>query len=229
MVDIGEIIGDAVKYPVSDWKKLIILGVFFLLSFLLIPIFFALGYVFRALKATIAGFDELPEFDEWGEMFIDGLKVFVVTLAYMIIPLIIMGVGVFTGLSSAGVFTIYGNVMVTAPTLLQAGLGLIIIGIIVAIIFGLLWTIAIAHMAYNDSELRAAFQFREILDVISEIGWTEYILWYIVVIIVAIVILFIGSLVGMIPVLGQILVPLFVTPYLTLFYFRALGLRYAYE
>ncbi|MBC7101391.1 DUF4013 domain-containing protein [Methanothermobacter tenebrarum] len=233
-MDIGEIISDAIKYPASDWKKLIILGVFYLLGFLIIPTFFAIGYVFRALKATIAGFDELPEFDEWGGMFVDGLKVFVVGLVYMIIPLIIIGVGVFTSLekllSSPGAFTPYGNVIVTDLTLLQAGLGIIIIGIIVAIIFGLLLTIAIAHMAYNDSEFGAAFRFREILDVISEIGWGKYILWYLAVIIVSCVILFIGSLIlGSIPVLGQILVQLLVTPYVTLFLYRAIGLRYAYE
>ena len=233
-MDIGEIISDAIKYPASDWKKLIILGVFYLLGFLIIPTFFAIGYVFRALKATIAGFDELPEFDEWGGMFVDGLKVFVVGLVYMIIPLIIIGVGVFTSLekllSSPGAFTPYGNVIVTDLTLLQAGLGIIIIGIIVAIIFGPLLFIAIAHMAYNDSEFRAAFRFREILDVISEIGWGKYILWYLAVIIVYSVIHFIGSLIlGSIPVLGQILVPLLVTPYVTLFLSRAIGLRYAYE
>ncbi|MBC7118021.1 MAG: DUF4013 domain-containing protein [Methanobacteriaceae archaeon] len=229
-MDIGEIISDAIKYPASDWKKLIKLGVFYLLGFLIIPLFFAIGYVFRALKATIAGFDELPDFDEWGGMFVDGLKVFVVSLVYLIIPLIIIGVGVFTGLSSAGAFTPYGNVIVTDLTLLQAGLGIIIIGIIVAIIFGPLLFIAIAHMAYNDSEFRAAFRFREILDVISEIGWGKYILWYLAVIIVYSVIHFIGSLIlGSIPVLGQILVPLLVTPYVTLFLSRAIGLRYAYE
>jgi hypothetical protein len=235
-VDIGEIIGDAVKYPISDWKKLLTLGILLLLGFVIIPAFLALGYVFRVLKATIAGFNELPEFDEWGEMLIDGLKVFVVTIAYMIIPLIIMLAGVFTGLYGYGLG-------VTDPTLLlQAGGGLVIIGVIVAIIFGLLLTIALAHMAFHDSDLGAAFRIREILDVISDIGWVDYIIWYIAVIIVGGIIGFIASLVigvisglmGLIaPVVGSavnyILVMLFLQPYLNLFYYRALGLRYAYQ
>lgn len=219
-MDIGEIISDSVKYPISDWKKLLTLGILFLLSFLLIPAFLAIGYAFRALKATIAGFDELPEFDEWGEMFIDGVKVFVVTIAYMIIPLIIIFAGIF--LQASGIITVVGSIL--------------------AIIFGLLLTIAIAHMAFNDSQLGAAFRISEILDVIADIGWADYIIWYIVVIIVAGIISFIANLViglisgliGLIaPLVGSavsyILSALFVQPYLNLFYFRALGLRYAYQ
>lgn len=242
-MDIGEIISDAIKYPASDWKKLIILGVFYLLGFLIIPLFFAIGYVFRALKATIAGFDELPEFDEWGGMFVDGLKVFVVSLVYLIIPLIIIGVGVFTSLekllSSPGAFTPYGNVIVTDLTLLQAGLGIIIIGIIVAIIFGLLLTIAIAHMAAND-RFKAAFRFREILDVISEIGWGKYILWYIIVAIIVWIISFILNFIITLGYIGlniatgpllayiiaNLLYAIFIRSYLSLFYLRALGLLY---
>jgi len=87
---VGEIVGEALDYPGSDLNKVLILGILNLISFLIIPVFLVVGYNLRVLKATIAGFDELPEFDEWGEMFIDGVKVFVVTIAYMIIPLIII-------------------------------------------------------------------------------------------------------------------------------------------
>jgi len=163
-LDIGEIVNDAIRYPSSDWKKVIILGLLFLISFLIIPIFLATGYGFRALKASIAGFDELPEFDEWGEMFVDGLKVFVVQIVYMIVPMIIIIAGVFGSLSMVSPDT----GMITNPTAFTGLLGgTVIIGVILAIILGLIETIAIAHMAYNDSELGAAFRFGEILDVIS--------------------------------------------------------------
>ncbi len=225
-MDIGEIVNDAIRYPSSDWKKVIILGLLFLISFLIIPIFLATGYGFRALKASIAGFDELPEFDEWGEMFVDGLKVFVVHIVYMIVPTIIIFAGVF------GSFTMVSpdTGMITNPTAFTGLLGgTVIIGVILAIILGLIETIAIAHMAYNDSELGAAFRFGEILDVISQIGWVDYIIWYIVVGIIAAVIGFIGSFISAIPVIGAIIVVLIITPYIALFWNRALALRYAYE
>ncbi len=171
-MDIGEIVNDAIRYPSSDWKKVIILGVLMIASALILPAFLVMGYGFRALKASIAGFDELPEFDEWGEMFVDGLKVFVVQIAYMIVPLIIIFAGVL------GSFTMVSpeTGVITNPTAFTGLLsGTVIIGIILAIILGLIATIAIAHMAYNDSELGAAFRFSEILDVISQIGWLDYI------------------------------------------------------
>jgi hypothetical protein len=42
-MDIGEISSDAAKYPLSDWKKVIILGVMFIASVLIIPAFFGIG------------------------------------------------------------------------------------------------------------------------------------------------------------------------------------------
>ena len=66
-MDIGDVISDSLRYPSSDWSKVVILGVLFLISFLIIPIFLALGYTFRVIKASLAGLEELPAFEEWGE------------------------------------------------------------------------------------------------------------------------------------------------------------------
>jgi len=195
-------------------------------SVVILPIFLVMGYGFRALKASIAGFDELPEFDEWGEMFVDGLKVFVVQIAYMIVPLIIIFAGTFGSLTMVSPDT----GVITNPTAFTGLLGgTVIIGVILAIILGLIETIAIAHMAYNDSELGAAFRFSEILDVISQIGWLDYIIWYIVVGLIAAVIAFVAGLLNAIPIIGTIIAVLIIYPYIQLFWNRALALRYAYE
>ena len=57
-MEIGEIISNAVKYPSYDWKKVIILGILFILSFIIIGIFFVFGYYLRIVKSTIAGTDD---------------------------------------------------------------------------------------------------------------------------------------------------------------------------
>ncbi|MCK9151512.1 DUF4013 domain-containing protein [Methanobacterium alcaliphilum] len=223
-MDIGEIVNDAIRYPSSDWKKVVILGLLFLVSFLIVPIFLVMGYTFRALKASIAGADELPEFDEWGDMFVDGLKVFVVQFVYFLIPALIILVG-----SWASIAAMAGTGM-TDPTAAFGLLGgTMIIGAIVAIILGLIATIAIANMAYYDSELGAAFRFSEILEVISKIGWVDYIIWYVVVMIIAMIIAFIGGLIQIIPILGFIITLIVIYPYMNLFVYRALALLYAYE
>ena len=49
-MDIGDIISDAVRYPSSDWKKILIMGVFFILSFIIVGVFFLLGYFLRISK-----------------------------------------------------------------------------------------------------------------------------------------------------------------------------------
>ncbi|MEN6573026.1 DUF4013 domain-containing protein, partial [Methanobacterium aggregans] len=83
-MNISDIISDSIKYPSSNWGKVLILGVICIASILIVPIFLVYGYVFRIIKATLAGMDELPEFDEIGEMFVDGLKILVVGIVYAI-------------------------------------------------------------------------------------------------------------------------------------------------
>ena len=62
-MDIGEIISDSIKYPSSNWGKVLILGVIMIASILIVPVFLLIGYLFRIIKASLAGLDELPDFD----------------------------------------------------------------------------------------------------------------------------------------------------------------------
>jgi hypothetical protein len=225
-MDIGDIVSDAVKYPSTDWKKVIILGILFVISFLIVPAFFAMGYTFRALKASIAGSDELPEFDEWGDMFIDGLKVFIVNIAYFIIPFIVIFIGTWASISS--MIAVSGAGTVANPTIFLGLVGItVIIGIMLAIIFGLLALIAIANMALYDSELGAAFRFSEILERIAMIGWGKYIIWYIVMIVIGLVAGVIVGILNIIPIIGLIIALIIIYPYLYLLFFRSTALIFA--
>ena len=108
---IGEIIEDSLRYPFTDWKKILILGIIILSSniiggianvlnsnfeilILLFIDFFMIsllerGYQLRIIKSSLASNEELPNFNKWGGMFIDGIKVFIVGIAYFI-PAILM-------------------------------------------------------------------------------------------------------------------------------------------
>ena len=96
---------------------------------------------------------------------------FIVTIVYNIIPLIVIIVGIFGSISAVG-----GVANITTYPLAFAGLlsVTVIIGLILAVIFAIFEIIAIANMAYYD-ELGAAFKFSEILERISKIGWGKYI------------------------------------------------------
>ena len=219
-MDIGEIISDSIKYPSSNWGKVLILGVIMIASILIVPIFLLMGYLFRIIKATLAGLDELPEFDEIGEMFVDGLKVFVVAIVYAIpVYIIALIIGVLMGGTTTAA-SLSSN-----PYMLWAFVIVYIVYIIVAAIVGLIEVIAIANMAYYDSDLGAAFRFSEILDHIARIGWGKYIATYIVIAIVA----FIGFLIGLVTLfilIGIILLPLVIAPYIYMFGARAIALLF---
>ncbi|EKQ52639.1 MAG: hypothetical protein B655_1719 [Methanobacterium sp. Maddingley MBC34] len=227
-MDIGYLTSDAMKYPSQDWKKVIILGILILTSFLIVPAFLVMGYVFRALKWSVAGVDQLPEFDEWGEMFIDGLKIFVVELVYFIIPFTIIFLGIWASIGSMVAWGASGNDLMPGAVFGALSLmwGLMVMGLIVAVIFGLFFTIGIANMAYYNSEIGAAFRFSEMLDTINAIGWVDYIIWYIMMIILGMITAAIAGVLGLIPILGWALIVIALYPYLYLLYARALGLLF---
>ena len=221
-MEIGEIISDAIPYPSSDWKKVIILGVLFILSFVIVGIIFVLGYHIRIIKSTIAGVDELPEFNEWGDMFVDGLKVLLVNIIYLLIPGIVILAGIFASIAS---LTATNASLASAPISFFAIIGVTgIIGVILALIFGLFSYMAIANMAYYDSDLGAAFRFSEILDKIRMIGWGKYIIWYIIMIIFGFVVGLVTGLLNIIPLIGMIISYLIIYPYFEMFISRSLGL-----
>jgi ABC-type transport system involved in multi-copper enzyme maturation permease subunit len=223
-MNISDILSDSIKYPSSDWGKVLILGIIGIASILIVPIFLLMGYIFRIIKATLAGLDELPEFDEIGEMFVDGLKIFVVAIVYAIpvyIIALIIGLIFNTGLNTT---TSIG----LDPMMFWGLFAAYLVYIIVALIIGLIEVIAIVNMAYYDGELGAAFRFSEILEHIARIGWGKYIATYIVVAIIA----FIGYLIGVLTffiLIGIILLPLVIVPYITMFGSRAIALLFAYS
>lgn len=216
---------DAAKYPSRDWKKVLTLGILILISFLIIPTFLVLGYTFRALKWSIAGADELPDFDEWGSMFIEGIKVFAVQIVYFLVPILVMAFGLWASFGS--LMTMQNTAMVSNPDMFIGIIGsTFILGMILMIIFGVFFTIALANMAYNNGELKSAFRLKEILDHIAKIGWVDYIVWYVMIIIIGTVFGFITGMLVMIPILGWVIIIIFVTPYIYLLYARALGLLF---
>src|SRR6056297_1817860 len=96
---------EALNYPRnsnSAVKNVAIGGILLFLSFLFVPTFFVLGYVVRSLRGVLDGIEEPPEFDEWGELFVDGLKAFAIGLVYSLVPAVIAIVAVVTSGATLG-------------------------------------------------------------------------------------------------------------------------------
>ncbi len=239
-MNIGEIIGDAVRYPLSDPKKLLIFGIFFVVATLysnftttgaanlplifilgvlaLIAIIFIFGYELRILRATLAGFIEIPEFDDPVDMFFDGLKVVVVGIVYTILLTVIFGILFLLFALVAGLQGLFGI--------------FIILLVIMALFIYPLILMSLTNMVYNDTEINAALKFSEIFTKISNIGWGNFLLWYLVtgiiyLILAAIGVLIIGvfSLIHL-KIVGGILYPLIIGSYMSFFIYRSVALFY---
>jgi hypothetical protein len=251
-MDIGEIISDSVRYPLSDWKKILILGIILvigsigsitgtftqnwvLITFLSIIGFLVVlldyGYLFRIIQSSIAGTSELPDFDAWLDMFIDGIKVAIVGFIYSLPAIIIILI-----FAASTILALLANPSVNsviAGAIISAGIG-ILIAILYMLIITPIIAMAVANMAYNDSEIGAAFRFSEILDRIASIGWGDLIIWYIVAGIVYIILATIGGVItGLFslisPVIAVVLMSLIVTPFLQMYLARSVALIYLSE
>jgi hypothetical protein len=145
---------------VGHWVRWILL---IIISAIPIVNFIAEGYVVKIYR----GGDVAPEFKDYIGMFIDGLKLTIINLVYLIIPLIIIQAGEFFGLEE----------------LSTTGVALMVIGTILALVVSLFALIAAVRFAKTES-MKEAFNFNAILEKIQEIGWKHYILSYIVFIVV---------------------------------------------
>ena len=208
--------------PVSSAEAIILLIIALIISL------FVTGYLFRVIEFTVDGKNTLPEFNEFLNMLISGIKVVIVGFVYSIIPSILGIVGLSLSSNPSGIISGIGFII-------------LIIAIILGIILGLMEIMAINNMAANNGSLRSAFEFKNVCHLICSIGWIRFIgaiiflilvgaILIFVVAVISIVLMLICSLAGEIGtyigiVLMAILVVL-VTSYLQIVTFRYYGALY---
>ncbi len=246
-MDIGDVVTDALKYPLSDWTKILILGIILVIAGIsnisrtfiadntlisvlgiigLIVGLLGYGYFFRIIESSLSGISELPSFDDLVTMFIDGIKVAIVGIIYAIPAIILILI-----FAASIILSLISNPSaVDVGLLIGAGVGIILAMLYMFVITPII-AIAIANMAYNDSEFGAAFRFSEIFDKIGSIGWGNIIIWYIVTLIVYIVLATIGGIIAGLfslihPAVTLILMSLIVTPYLQMYIARSIASVY---
>lgn len=203
MASYSAIISNASEYVktglIDHWKRWIVLIILSLIQMFTINIIpFVSGYLVRVYAQPD---DMAPEIDEYGKLFVDGWKMNIVTILYMIPAIIIAlafgAVGVISalaGLFAEGKMTHIGGLMVGS------------IGLFLAFLVFLLITL-VMNMAYvhfsRSGRLLDAFSIGEITRNISDgIGWGSYIVMWIIVWLLTTVFFFIISGLTMIPILG---------------------------
>ena len=239
-----DIYKDSLEYSAKDWKTLVILGVICLFTLLLLPAFLITGYNYRvintAVHGVINGRDPLPDFEDLISMFVDGVKVVIVQILYLLLPIIIFFVFAVVAGQANGV---------AASAIMIIGCIMPFVAFVVA---ELMIQMGICHMAYNDGAFSKAFAISEIKEVIDEIGWFECIATLLGLIVITLVIFSVVSIIigiiftvfgistavlGINPsaifILGGIinsLITMFlVGPYLSIFNSRSIGLLYTMQ
>jgi hypothetical protein len=197
----------------KDWiSKIIIGGILYI-----IPIinFIALGYELKVMKNAINKKPAMPKWENFGNLFVEGLIVFIISLAYMLIPLILFFVLVFGWIGMHNIMQTWGNPYLILVTFSPA----IIITGIIAIVISFFLPMAVAMYA-KSNDIGKAFKISEIWRRIKSI-FNDYLITYVVLLILGIIL----SLLSLIPFIG-IIIALFVSFYLGVVYFNLFGKLY---
>jgi hypothetical protein len=188
---IKEIFTDSITFPFSNLKRFLTLGFILIFSPIIIPTILAQGYAIRIIRNTSQGRREMPEFKDWVDMFIDGLKYLIVNIVYTIpggiLVYIAIMISTFTTISesmlSSGQLnqtaTMYSGSYLSMDytSLIHGTLPMVLVslGIILFALSYLIQMIAIPRMVYKN-KVGAAFEFKEIYKEIRLLGWNKYLI-----------------------------------------------------
>lgn len=196
-------LGEALAYPRQgdDWLGTIVVGgVLFVFSFLVVPGIILNGYFVRVLRSAARGEETPPEFEDWEGLLMDGLKFTVVAIVYVMVPTIVLVAGIVLFGVSSGIVSLIGGLL--------ALLG----GVLVLLAA---FTLPVAQTTFAlDGRVEAAFELRRILGA----AFTGR---YLVAVVLAVVV---GGLFNMIAaILSLLLVGPFVLFYAQVFVFHLQG------
>ena len=198
-------------WELVHWNQVAALAILMLLAS-----FFLSGYIVRIYRGGATP----PAFDAWSGMFLDGIKMCVVWLIWMLPALILMLVACISlfGATAAGGHSPAGLGL----------LGLMLILLLAALIMGVvavvLGTIGAIRFARTGSVMEGV-NYHEILGTIRRIGWWDYIIAGIVLMVIALVFGIVSGILGMVPFIGWVLV-LIISPLMTVLSARFLSLVY---
>lgn len=204
------------QIPANDLYMIIALSI---ISFIII--LFINGYEWDIVRFSIDKNENLPGFSNILKMFVNGVKYFIVTVAYNIIPIALLGIGM--GFINE-----------------SFGLILVLISIVLFIIAYFLLILAINNMVAHDN-FKKAFDFKEIIGNISNLGWGKYvgiliftfIVYLIIMIALGFVLAFITTFIMainsqfiVVSVSLAVIEGLFISSYVGIFYNRVFGSIY---
>jgi hypothetical protein len=203
-MDYGSIISRSLRYTKDAlwgewwrWVLLVILSLIQTFTLFLVPLYS--GYLVRVLS----GRRPAPDVNQWGRLFVDGWKLNIITLIYLI-PVILV-LAVFGGIAAISAIAAKGldNPDVWASAVAAAVTGIVIASIL-WIIISFISMLAVVRFAHTGRFFQA-FSFGAIARHIGRIGWGAWILAVIILALIGLVYAVINGLIASIPILGWII------------------------
>ncbi|AUG48823.1 hypothetical protein BVU17_03060 [Haloarcula taiwanensis] len=205
-----ESLEDTLRYPMEDddWTVTILIGgVLSLLSFLVVPVILVYGYLVQAVRERADGATQPPAFEDWGELLVDGLKAWAISIVYMLVPLVVFGVTV-----GGSLFAIATGTRAGAGAGLAGLFGGLAISFVLSLVFGYVATAGIIHFACTG-EFGAGFDFGTLRTLVLS---PEYATPWLVSIALFIAVNVVVNLLNVIPFLGS-LVAVILSPFATFY------------
>ena len=195
-------LSDALSYPLNgdSWLRTILVGgLLSLLTVFVIPIFFLQGYYVRVLRGASSGEPDAPGFSDWGDLLVDGLKLFAVNLLVALVVLVAMfvvaaifgagsllsgaGPAADPGTGAGGIFAVFGAI------------GFLLF-LAFAVLVGYVAPGMFANFAREDS-IAAAF---DVSTIIAGVTTVEYLTAWVLAIVIGLVLGSVASLLSVVVV-----------------------------
>lgn len=195
-------IGKALTYVTEDERWVTKLGIgaalaFF--SFLIIPAFFLTGYMVQIVQNVMAGQDRpLPEWEDWGKLFMDGINLFVAMLVYTLPFWLLTCCVILTTVGSSGL----SDLSEDAVGALLSGSFLLACCVFFILVIALMFLGPAVTIQYaKERTLGACFQFGRVVEIARE-NLGDIILTVVISMGIGLVL----SLVGAIPFIGWLII-----------------------
>lgn len=202
---------DALGYPLEgdSIEPLAIGSILLLFSWLLIPVIPVAGYLIRVINRSASGEKTPPAFDDWGELFKNGIFAIVIGIVYNLIPTIV-AIGIFMTLGGVGLLT--GDAGAGIASMLMGLAGAFLAASVLYLIAMYFVPAALANFAETD-RFGAAFSLGRIKDICLSGSYAKaWIMAFIIVFAANFVANIILGILSFIPILGTIVGGLIAVP-----------------
>lgn len=216
----SEKLNQAIQYTGTIFQRLGELILLFIVSIIPIVDFIAIGYYVRVVRDSSAS-REVPKLERYGDLFVEGLKVFAVAIIWALI-IAVISVVIATPFVAVALIDMFANPagVLNAGWILAFGAFFAIFAVI-AFLLGIFAFMGIIHMV-KQNQFGKAFAFGEIFGMIGKIGWLRYMAYFVVLFIVSAIL---SAITGALGPIGWIVGAL-LSVLVGLVFARTIGLMY---